>query len=220
MFKIVMADDTELLLALDDSFIKRADCELFTAATGAEALTTVREERPELVLLDVAMPETSGFDVCRAIKSDPELAGIPVVLCGPAEELPRMREARADGAVPRPISPEQLLQTIHDQLGIAQRESTRRASVIRVDYYVGDRDAVAYTKDISEGGLFLKTRDPLPPETGLQLIFDLPAQANPTIRADGQSAARMRDADPATLADDYTRGQLPAAAQAATTGCS
>jgi CheY-like chemotaxis protein len=50
------------------------------AATGAEALAQIRVESPDLILLDVMMPDMSGFEVCRKIKGDPALRAIPVIL--------------------------------------------------------------------------------------------------------------------------------------------
>jgi CheY-like chemotaxis protein len=196
MLRILMADDAELTLALDDSFVRRAECDVLTATSGVEALRKARETRPSLLLLDVAMPECSGLDVCKAVKSDPDLASLPVVLFGDESALPRMLEAGADGTVFRPLSGPRLVEAMHGLVDVPRRSSPRRAASLRVDFYwADDREGCCYTKDIGTTGLFLKTREPPAAESGLQVIFDLPLEDRPTIRADGH-VVRVVPAEP------------------------
>jgi len=77
----LVADDDPEVLKLVQTVIGKIGCVVLTAANGHQALETVREARPDLVLLDAMMPGLHGFEVCRAIKADPQLARIPVILC-------------------------------------------------------------------------------------------------------------------------------------------
>ena len=89
------------------------------AGRGLEALATAREVRPDLVLLDVALPDRDGFWVCRELKGDPETAHIPVVMLtamGLPSDRDRAVEAGADGYIVKPFSPRALLAELDARL--------------------------------------------------------------------------------------------------------
>ncbi|MBA2446620.1 MAG: response regulator [Chloroflexi bacterium] len=90
------------------------------ATNGAAGLELARRERPDLVILDVGMPDLDGYTVCRALKGDPETAGMAVVmLTARAQEGDRQRgvEAGADAYITKPFSPRALLETVERMLG-------------------------------------------------------------------------------------------------------
>ncbi len=76
--------------------------EVFGAYDGREALELVRRERPELVITDLMMPGMDGNELCRAIKSDPELSGTSVLLMSAMYKL-SLRECDEDGYIPKPF---------------------------------------------------------------------------------------------------------------------
>ena len=78
---ILVVEDDPQVRQLLCSFLRRLGYEARTASDGATALGLVRTAAPDLVLLDVDLPDGSGFDLCRAIKSSPDLASIPIVFC-------------------------------------------------------------------------------------------------------------------------------------------
>jgi len=197
MQRILIADDAELLLLLDESFVRRAEMEVLTAASAEQALRTTRRERPDLLLLRADAAGSGGLEVCRQLKGDAAFSGTPVVLYGPPEALGAMREAGADASFGEPLARDALLNALRGLIGATDRAHPRRPATLRVDFYPDDQhEQVAYTKDIGAGGLFLKTREPLAGGTGLQLIFELPIAGKPTVRADGRvvrSVAADRD---------------------------
>ncbi|MDP2087077.1 MAG: phosphate regulon transcriptional regulator PhoB [Gemmobacter sp.] len=90
-----------------------------TATSGDEALLMVREESPDLILLDWMLPNVSGIEVCRQIKARPETRGIPVImLSARSEELDRVRglETGADDYVVKPYSVAELMARLRTQL--------------------------------------------------------------------------------------------------------
>ena len=95
--KILVVDDTpQNVLLLADLLASRGHT-VVTAASGAEALRRIDDDAPDLVLLDVVMPEMSGWEVCRTIRANPATAVLPVIMVtalDPAQERPR-RYARA-----------------------------------------------------------------------------------------------------------------------------
>ncbi len=106
--------------ALED--LEDAGVELQTASDDETALETVRNLRPELVFLDVMLPRTTGFDVCRAIKHDLGLAGTTVVMLtakGQAYDREEGLAAGADRYLTKPFDPDELLLVARDALGPA-----------------------------------------------------------------------------------------------------
>lgn len=76
--KVLVVDDVEMNAMLIASVIGTL-CEVQTATSGAQALTLIQQQAPDLILLDVMMPEMDGFEVCRRLKADPTTADIPVI---------------------------------------------------------------------------------------------------------------------------------------------
>lgn len=114
MANVLVVDDEAPLRAL-----MRATLEPPHAVTEAEdaavALAAVRAERPDVVILDVMLPGTSGIDVLRELRTDSDLAAIPVVVVSAwdaEEDRRRIDEVGADAFVAKPFLPEELLATV------------------------------------------------------------------------------------------------------------
>lgn len=102
--------------------LRSEDYQLLEASDGEETLALARSEHPDLILLDISMPQVDGFEVCRRLKSEPDTNGIRVVmLTARSQEAERLRgeEVRADGYFTKPFSPLALLHRISEVLGEA-----------------------------------------------------------------------------------------------------
>src|ERR1039458_4996998 len=77
---ILVVDDVPMILQVYSEILRAEGYEVWEAATGQQALQVARDRRPDLVLLDVMLPDLSGVEVCRQIKADPALTDIFVVL--------------------------------------------------------------------------------------------------------------------------------------------
>lgn len=118
--KLLIADDDEDVRVLVKMTLESNDYEILEASDGQEALAMARSHLPELLLLDVTMPEMDGFEVCRALKSDPGTAQIAVVLLTARKEKAAQAqgvEVKADGYFTKPFSPVALLSTVDEVLG-------------------------------------------------------------------------------------------------------
>src|SRR4030042_4702848 len=78
--KILLVDDDPDFVQATRAVLESQPYQVITALTGEEGLKKAREEEPDLVCLDVIMPGLDGFEVCRRLKRDPQLAQIPVIM--------------------------------------------------------------------------------------------------------------------------------------------
>ena len=94
--------------------------DVVTAASGIEALECVQRERPDLVLLDVMMPDMSGYEVCQAMRADRALAMLPVVMVTALDPSERIKglEAGADDFLTKPINQPELFARVRSLLRI------------------------------------------------------------------------------------------------------
>ena len=109
--KILIADDEVSIQRLLSFILRKFGHEILIAGDGAKALEIVQKEKPELVFLDVMMPEKNGIEVCREIKSNPELKDVYIVMLtakGEESDMKRMYEAGADEYIPKPFSPSKI----------------------------------------------------------------------------------------------------------------
>jgi len=124
-------DGRRLILVVDDEPSVRAMVltairvggpayRVIEAANAAEALTRAQSERPDLVLLDVALPDHDGFWVCGELKHNQATADIPVVMLtamGLSSDRDRAVAAGADGYIVKPFSPRALIAELDQRLG-------------------------------------------------------------------------------------------------------
>jgi two-component system phosphate regulon response regulator PhoB len=113
--RILVVDDERDLLSLLDFNLRREGFETVLAESGEEALAALRRQVPDLVLLDVMLPDVSGTEVCRTVKRDPRTQHVPVVmLTAKGDEVDKVVgfELGADDYVTKPFSPKELMARI------------------------------------------------------------------------------------------------------------
>jgi DNA-binding response OmpR family regulator len=118
--KILVADDNENIRETLTAILEDAGHAVWTAQNGAEALRKVREISPDILILDIMMPELSGYEVCRIIKKDPDLKKTFVLMLsakGQADEQERGKEVGADEYIVKPFNPIELLARINNYTG-------------------------------------------------------------------------------------------------------
>jgi DNA-binding response OmpR family regulator len=118
--KLLIVDDEDGVRALVRMTLDNGDYQIIEASDGHEALDLAREYHPDLVLLDVMLPDLSGMDVCRKIKDDPELSSTTVVMLtarAQTSDVGDAEEAGADGYFTKPFSPIALTRKVESILG-------------------------------------------------------------------------------------------------------
>ena len=125
---ILIVDDEPGLVTYLETLLQDNGYETVSAADGQIGLEKLKSERPDLVTLDISMPERSGVRFYRDLKGDPEFANIPVVIVtavtgygGDPEEFKKFISTRKqvpppEGFVAKPVEPEELLGMINDLL--------------------------------------------------------------------------------------------------------
>jgi two-component system cell cycle response regulator len=105
--RVLVVDDVELNVKLLEAKLASEYFHVIPANSGMTALLLAKRERPDIVLLDVMMPQMDGFEVCRRLKADPDTADIPVVMVtalSDASERVRGLDAGADDFLTKPVS--------------------------------------------------------------------------------------------------------------------
>ena len=131
--RILVVDDNEAGRYSTARMLSKAGFEIVEAGDGAGALARVQENRPDLIVLDVQLPDISGYEVCQRIKADSATAQIPVLHLSATYVNSHAKvvglEGGADGYLTQPVSPDELLATIRALLRIrrAEEEARRQA---------------------------------------------------------------------------------------------
>ena len=174
---LLLVDDTELFLAMEKSFLDRREFILHTARSGSEALEKAQTIDPDLILLDLHMPDLSGDEVCSRLKKDPRFERVPVIIATSEKNPPtlaRCVEAGCDAILPKPFNKEILVRTILEVLVVAQRQWRRVEVQIPCTVRIEDEELGSTIKNISEGGAFIEVGIPLEKGSVLELDFTLP----------------------------------------------
>jgi len=120
--KVLIADDEPNILISLEFLMRREGHAVTVARDGDEELAVIRHDRPDLVLLDVMMPGKSGFDVCQAVRADPELAGVRILMLtakGRDTDFAKGTALGADAYVTKPFSTHELAARVRELLGLA-----------------------------------------------------------------------------------------------------
>jgi len=141
---VLIVDDNPQNVELLQAFLEALPVKLATAVDGLDALAKVAEHNPDLILLDIMMPNMSGFQVCRRLKSDPATKDIQVLMVTALNELGDIEQATecgTDDFVSKPVNKFELL--------------TRVKSLLRVRHLKGELErALTYLNEVEEDVTF------------------------------------------------------------------
>jgi len=120
--KVVCIEDEPEMIELIKLILRRRNFELIGAVGGREGLSTVRKVKPDLVLLDLMMPDMDGWEVYQQMKADEDLNDIPViVVTAKAQSIDKvlgLHIAKVDDYVTKPFGPQELLASVKKVLNI------------------------------------------------------------------------------------------------------
>ncbi|MBE0599179.1 MAG: response regulator [Desulfuromonadales bacterium] len=113
--KILIVEDEESLLKLESILLTSKGFDVQGVTNGQAALDAIAAEHPDLVLLDIMLPEIDGFEVCRRIKNDPATRQIPVIMLTAKksrEDMARGEKVGADWYITKPFKSAMVIETI------------------------------------------------------------------------------------------------------------
>lgn len=119
MPRILVIDDDRSLLKMMKLMLEKAGHEAILASSGREGIQSAIDEQPDIAIVDVMMPELSGYDVCRQLRENPNTANIPLlILTARAQPMDRQMaaDAGADDFVTKPITRDDLIQHLQELL--------------------------------------------------------------------------------------------------------
>ncbi len=174
--KVLLVDDVEFIVDVMKSYLKKSPVETCQADTGKSAVEMALLHWPDLIVMDVAMPEIDGATACREIKANEKLQDVPVVLIYDPERDPSPEELMASGCddlVTKPLAREEFLTITHRHLFHIERRERRSACQMTVDFSVDGNDFQGMAVDISRSGMYIEFRDKSLEKTNVDLKFYL-----------------------------------------------
>jgi DNA-binding response OmpR family regulator len=110
--RVLLIDDDERLVAALQIRLTAAGYDIFTACDGDDGLSEAAVFQPDAIILDVRMPKIEGFEVCRVIRSVPELRDIPIIILSATAESPEILEAGGNVFMRKPYHLPRLLSVL------------------------------------------------------------------------------------------------------------
>jgi two-component system alkaline phosphatase synthesis response regulator PhoP len=141
--RILVVDDDKEIVRLIRSYLEKSGYEVLTAHTGESALHTLRREKPDLVVLDLMLPDRDGWDVTRIVRGDEKLHATPIImLTARVEDTDKIvgLELGADDYVTKPFNPREVVARVRSLLRRAKLGASALPAVVQVGMMKLDMD--------------------------------------------------------------------------------
>lgn len=160
---LVVDDEKDIVDILKYNLLQQKEFEVLTAYNGRDAIKIAQEEKPDLILLDIMMPELNGFDVCKKLKSSPVTADIPVIfLTAKENEIDEIigLELGADDYIQKPLSPRKIIARVKSVLRRVYNEPEKTAKVPDYVKFKGiEVDVTSHTVKINGEEVFFPKKE-------------------------------------------------------------
>ena len=118
--KVLLVDDSSMTLMMEQMVLRGQPYSIVTARNGREAVERAAHEKPDVILMDVVMPEMNGFEACRRIRQEPTLKNVPIIMVTTRGEEQSMETGFQSGCsdyITKPINGTELLTKVRAYLG-------------------------------------------------------------------------------------------------------
>ena len=142
---VLIVDDNPQNVELLQAFLESLPVKIVTAVDGLDALNKVAEHSPDLILLDIMMPQMSGFQVCRRVKGDPKTRDIQVLMVTALNELGDIEQANecgTDDFVSKPVNKIELLTRVKSLLRVRHLKSELERALTYLNEIEQDDEAL------------------------------------------------------------------------------
>jgi CheY-like chemotaxis protein len=159
MKKILLVDNIRPILEREKGLLDRDIFQIFTATSGQEALEVHKKEKADIIVMSLHMSGMGGDEVCRAIRQDPELKHVSIILStllNDEKEIERCKACGANDYIKKPIDRQELAEKVAKLLGIPARQSIRILIKIKIEGRLGSEFFMANTVDVSINGLLFE----------------------------------------------------------------
>jgi CheY-like chemotaxis protein len=177
MAKILLVDDVNMFLEIQKGFLQRSSVTILTAGDGAQALVVARAERPDLVFMDLHMPNMGGAECCTAIKADPRLQQTRVVLitsAGKEDDEKLCKQANCDNFITKPLDRTIYLDLARHYLPAIDRREERLNCSTKVRFSIFNASLSGEICDISNHGIYIAADYNVETNAVVNIIFALP----------------------------------------------
>lgn len=175
MARILVIDDDESLLQMMSLMLKRAGHQTILASNGYEGIEIARREAPEAAIVDVMMPELSGYEVCRILREDPRTQDIPLLILTALSQREHREQAEDSGAddfVTKPVTRDDLVTHVEELLRTGARNTP---APLEAPPPVQQKSAPSNTSPAPTSASY----SPPPSPSPVQAAFQQPAQQMP-----------------------------------------
>lgn len=162
MNHVLIVDDNPIQLKVMTSIMEKHGMTVSVANNGQEALNITEEVGPDLILLDIVMPDMDGFEVCYTLKRNPKYANIPVLFLTAQTDEENLMTAFQSGAadyVTKPVNPAELMARVHTHLELANTIHELQKALDEVKRLSGLLRICAYCKSIEHEKEWVQLED-------------------------------------------------------------
>lgn len=175
--QILLIDDSYFFIQTIREFLMRSGNRILTASCGKEALHILKDNSPDIIIMDYYLEDISGDELCRKIKADPATKNIPVIIltsAGNEKDIEKSKSAGCNNCITKPVDKMVLLAKVRRYLTLPIREHKRAPICVPAPYYYENRKKSGMILCISEGGMFIKSDDILESGSIIQVSFTIP----------------------------------------------
>jgi CheY-like chemotaxis protein len=205
--KVLLVDDAAMFLEIQKDFLKMSSISVLCAKDGQEALEKTRILHPDLLIMDLHMPRMSGAECCAAIKADPALSSIPVIMAtsaGKGDDHELCRKAGCDGLLTKPFDRGLFLDTIRRFIPELDRREARIPFTSAIRFQAFRVTMTGTILDLSPRGIFVATDYDLEVGTEIVLTFSLSEGTGSLLQAKG--VVRWKNAAAVKIKEEYPPG--------------
>jgi CheY-like chemotaxis protein len=174
---ILLVDDVQMFIEIQKEFLQESPVNILTARNGEEALDVIKNSIPDLVFMDLHMPNMDGAECCKAIKSDPLLPGLPVIMVtalGKTEDTEHSFTAGCDDFLTKPLDRDLFLEAARRFIPGIDRRHKRKSIRVNGVFSSNEESIACILHDISVGGAYIVSEHEVTPRKIIKLYFSMP----------------------------------------------